>query len=158
MSISPRLQRPGKWLGPVAAMDHEAKGRQVLLEAVRWLEGAESGFWFVRFGAGRLEESLCARGLSNVHFAGWVEGTLSWMMAFDIFVLPSLREGSGSVALDALRAGAPVVASRTDGSCLAGERNTDYVLTSGTAHSAIKLIPAKFLRVLISANGRAFCW
>ena len=142
----------------MAAMDHEAKGRQVLLEAGRWLEGAESGFWFVLLGARRLEESLRVRGLSNVHFAGWAEDTLSRMMAFDIFVLPSLREDPGSVAPDALRAGAPVVAGRIDGSCLTGERNTDYVLTSGTAHSAIKPAPAKFLRVLISANGRAFCW
>ena len=104
-------------VGHAAAMDNEVKGQHVLLEAARRLEGAEPGFQFALLGGGRLEETLRtqARGLSNVHFAGWVEDTLSWMMAFDAFVLPSLREDPGSVLLDALRAGAPVVASRTGG-------------------------------------------
>ena len=104
-------------VGHAAAMDNEVKGQHVLLEAARRLEGVEPGFQFALLGGGRLEESLRAqaRGLSNVHFAGWVEDTLSWMMAFDAFVLPSLREGLGSALLDALRAGAPVVASRTGG-------------------------------------------
>lgn len=104
-------------VGHAAAMDNEVKGQHVLLEAARRLEGAEPGFQFALLGGGRLEETLRAQaqGLSNVHFAGWVEDTLSWMMAFDAFVLPSLREDPGSVLLDALRAGAPVVASRTGG-------------------------------------------
>lgn len=104
-------------VGHAAAMDHEVKGQQVLLEAARRLEGAEPGFQFALLGGGRLEESLRAqaRGLSNVHFAGWVDDPLPWMAAFDIFVLPSLREGLGSVLLDALRLGVPVVASRTGG-------------------------------------------
>ena len=113
-----RARFEGKFLiGHAAAMDHEVKGQHVLLEAARRLAGAEPGFQFVLLGGGRLEESLRAQaqGLSNVHFAGWVKDTLSWMLAFDAFVLPSLREGPGSVLLDALRAGAPVVASRTGG-------------------------------------------
>ena len=111
-----RARFAGKFLiGHAAAMDHEVKGQHVLLEAARRLADAEPGFQFVLLGGGKLEESLHAqaRGLSNVHFAGWVKDTLSWMVAFDVFVLPSLREGLGSVLLDALRAGAPVVASRT---------------------------------------------
>ena len=104
-------------VGHAAAMDHEVKGQQVLLEAARRLEGAAPGFQFVLLGSGRLEEALRAQaqGLSNVHFEGWVEDPRPWLMALDIFVLPSLREGLGSVALDALSVGAPVVASRTGG-------------------------------------------
>ena len=104
-------------VGHAAAMDHEVKGQQVLLEAARRLEGAAPGFQFVLLGSGRLEEALRAqaRGLSNVHFEGWVEDPRPWLMALDIFALPSLREGLGSVALDALSVGAPVVASRTGG-------------------------------------------
>ena len=104
-------------VGHAAAMDHESKGQQVLLEAARRLEDTAPEFQFVLLGSGRLEEALRAqaRGLSNVHFEGWVEDTLPWIAAFDIFALPSLREGLGSVLLDALRLGTPVVASRTGG-------------------------------------------
>ena len=105
-------------VGHAAAMDHEVKGQQVLLEAARRLEGSDPGlFQFVLLGAGRLEEALReqARGLPNVHFAGWVAEPLPWLAACHIFALPSLREGLGSVALDAMCVGAPVVASRIGG-------------------------------------------
>ena len=104
-------------VGHAAAMDHEVKGQQVLLEAARQLEGVAPGFQFVLLGSGRLEEALRAQaqGLSNVHFEGWVEDPRVWLVACDIFALPSLREGLGSVVLDALSVGAPVVASRTGG-------------------------------------------
>ena len=104
-------------VGHAAAMDHEVKGQHVLLEAARRLERAAPEFQFALLGGGRLEASLRAQaqGLSNVHFAGWVDDPLPWIAACDVFVLPSLREGLGSVMLDALRFGVPVVASRTGG-------------------------------------------
>ena len=104
-------------VGHAAAMDHEVKGQHVLLEAARRLERAAPEFQFALLGGGRLEDSLRAQaqGLSNVHFAGWVDDPLPWIVACDAFVLPSLREGLGSVVLDALRFGVPVVASRTGG-------------------------------------------
>lgn len=113
-----RARFAGKFLVVhAAAMDHEVKGQHVLLEAARRLERAAPAFQFALLGGGRLEESLRAQaqGLSNVHFAGWVDDPLSWIVACDVFVLPSLREGLGSVLLDALRFGVPVVASRTGG-------------------------------------------
>ena len=113
-----RARFAGKFLVVhAAAMDHEVKGQHVLLEAARRLERAAPEFQFALLGGGRLEESLRAQaqGLSNVHFAGWVDDPLSWIAACDVFVLPSLREGLGSVLLDALRFGVPVVASRTGG-------------------------------------------
>ena len=104
-------------VGHAAAMDHEVKGQHVLLEAARRLEHAVPEAQFALLGGGRLEDALRAQaqGLSNVHFEGWVDDPLPWIVACDVFVLPSLREGLGSVALDALRFGVPVVASRTGG-------------------------------------------
>lgn len=107
----------GFLVGHATDMDHEVKGHQVLLAAIRRLEGTELGFQFSLLGGERLEEFLRtqARGLTNVHFADWAEDPLPWMAALDILFLPSLREGLGFMLLDALRMGVPVVACRTGG-------------------------------------------
>ena len=113
-----RVRFGSKFLvGHAAAMDHEVKGQHVLLEAARRLEHAVPEVQLALLGGGRLEDALRAQaqGLSNVHFEGWVDDPLPWIAACDVFVLPSLREGLGSVMLDALRFGVPVVASRIGG-------------------------------------------
>jgi glycosyltransferase involved in cell wall biosynthesis len=47
---------------------------------------------------------------------GWVPDPFPYLRAADVFVLPSLQEGSGSLALlEALQAGCAVVASDIDG-------------------------------------------
>ena len=107
---------PGLLVGHMAAMDHEAAGQRVLLEAARRLEGTAPAVEFALLGGGPLEKSLRAqaRGLAGVHFVGEVENSLSWMMAFDIFVPSLLREGWSSMLLGSLCVGAPVVADRTE--------------------------------------------
>jgi glycosyltransferase involved in cell wall biosynthesis len=67
------------------------------------------------FGAHkRLVEQL---GLADVTtLTGWVADSYSYLRHADVFALPSLQEGSGSVSLlEALQAGAAVVASNIDG-------------------------------------------
>jgi glycosyltransferase involved in cell wall biosynthesis len=52
----------------------------------------------------------------SVALPGFVADSFAFIRAADIFVLPSLEEGSGSVALlEALQAGVPILASRVDG-------------------------------------------
>ncbi|MGH9768862.1 MAG: glycosyltransferase, partial [Blastocatellia bacterium] len=47
---------------------------------------------------------------------GWVPDPFAYLRHADLFVLPSLQEGSGSLSLiEALQAGLPVVASNVDG-------------------------------------------
>jgi glycosyltransferase involved in cell wall biosynthesis len=46
---------------------------------------------------------------------GFVDNVGDFLAAFDIFVLPSNREGIGSILLDAMERGLPVVASRVGG-------------------------------------------
>jgi glycosyltransferase involved in cell wall biosynthesis len=51
-----------------------------------------------------------------VALAGWVDDPYPYLQAASVYVLPSLQEGSGSVALlEALQAGVAVVASALDG-------------------------------------------
>ena len=113
-----RTQFTGKFLvGHAAAMDHPEKGHATLLQAARILESDHPEIHFILLGAGCLEEKLRkeANDLKNVYFAGWVENPITWINSFDVFVLPSLREALGSVLLDAMRIGCPVVASRVGG-------------------------------------------
>jgi glycosyltransferase involved in cell wall biosynthesis len=53
---------------------------------------------------------------TTVVLTGWVPDSFSYIRHADVFVLPSLRESSGSLALlEAMQAGRAIVASRVDG-------------------------------------------
>jgi glycosyltransferase involved in cell wall biosynthesis len=71
-------------------------------------------------GAGRLDqqlkalaEELCIR--ERVDFLGQVAGGANYFKAFDVFVLPSLREPFGMVLIEAMAAGIPVVSAQNGG-------------------------------------------
>ena len=104
-------------VGHIAAMDCEGKGHRILLQAASKLQNQAPEIHFLLLGAGQLEHEFRsqARGLENVSFVGWQEDPLSWISTFNLFVFPSLHEGLGSILLDVLRVGVPVVASRTGG-------------------------------------------
>lgn len=91
------------------------KGLNCLVEAVDLLK-KDGLFPAVRIaGTGSLEASLkktvSARSLSNVRFLGMVEDPAVFFQEVDIVVIPSLREGFGLVALEALLSETCVVAS-----------------------------------------------
>lgn len=65
-----------------------------------------------------LERQARRLGIENrVAFLGWRENLGSTLSGWDIFVQPSLDEGFGIAALEAMAAGLPVVASRVGGLC-----------------------------------------
>ena len=67
---------------------------------------------------GDLEQNSRQLGVSGiVSFLGWREDLPSVMAGWDIFVLPSLDEGFGVAALEAMAAGLPVIASAVGGLC-----------------------------------------
>lgn len=97
------------------------KGLDVLLHALARLRADGVPFRACLVGGGRLlapHRSLAARlGLSGmIAITGWVPDPQPYLRHADVFVLPSLQEGSGSVSLlEALQAGVAVVASGVDG-------------------------------------------
>jgi glycosyltransferase involved in cell wall biosynthesis len=106
----------------VSVSRHSAnKGLEVLLHALASLKNAGVGFRACLVGPGRLLDAhrrLASRlGLERqVAIPGYVDDVLPYLRCADVFVLPSLEEGSGSVALlEALQMGAAVVASSCDG-------------------------------------------
>jgi len=51
----------------------------------------------------------------NVHFVGRVSEVLDFLLAADLFILPSRTEGMSNALLEAMAAGLPVVATRVPG-------------------------------------------
>ena len=97
----------------MAALENDSKGQLTLIALARELPDVH----VVLVGGGRDETLLkhAAAGLSNVEFVGHVDDVDAYLRAFDLFAFPSLREGFGSVLLDAMRIGLPVVAKRSGG-------------------------------------------
>jgi len=98
----------------------ERKGFKHLIEAMPEILREWDRVTLVIVGDGPLEGSL--RGLAaslgiggRVRFLGFRRDLRYVMQAFDVFVLPSLREGLPIVLLAAMAEGRPVVASSVDG-------------------------------------------
>src|SRR5437870_5909939 len=94
------------------------KGHAVLLEAARRLAPAALGLRYVFCGEGSEARALgeAAAPLGGaVRFAGFRRDVSACLAAADIVVLPSLREGLGVAALEAMAAGRPLVVSRVGG-------------------------------------------
>jgi len=96
------------------------KGLDVLLQALPFLTVRHPRLGLCIVGDGRLRASLqdLARELGlqeRVFFAGAQTDVRPWLAAFDLFLMPSRREGMGIAILEAMAMGKPVVASRTGG-------------------------------------------
>lgn len=124
-------RRPGEWraklgcaegvplIGMVARL-HPVKGHRYFLEAAREVLAAlpESKFVIAGEGPGReAMEQLAGRlGIAgNVVFTGFVDEVWPLMADLDLLVVPSLWEGFGLTAVEALALGVPVVAADVGG-------------------------------------------
>jgi glycosyltransferase involved in cell wall biosynthesis len=137
-------------LSIVTVARHEPnKGIHILLAALAELRRAGIKFTACMVGAGPLLESH--RRLADklqlkdvVTMVGAVADVSPYLLSANVFVLPSLAEGSGSLALiEAMQAGLPIVASGVDGIL--------EDLTDG--ENALLVRPGSFLE-LSSAIGR----
>jgi glycosyltransferase involved in cell wall biosynthesis len=92
------------------------KGHVTLLDAATRLRDMRLRYVFC--GTGSLDAALradaAARGL-DVRFLGFRDDVARCLAAADVAILPSLHEGLGVAALEAMAAGRPVVASRVGG-------------------------------------------
>jgi glycosyltransferase involved in cell wall biosynthesis len=107
----------GLLVGHVGALVDSHKGQRQILAVAREFARLAPDVNFLMVGGGRDEPALReeAQGLRRVHFAGQVEDVGNYLAAFDIFLYPSRHEGLGSILLDAMAFGLPVVATRVGG-------------------------------------------
>lgn len=95
------------------------KGPQVLLEALPAVRDAIPRLHVCIVGDGSLRRELEARAKEQmpgvVRFEGHRERVADYLCESDVVAVPSLNEGFGLVALEALAVGRPVVASRVGG-------------------------------------------
>ena len=113
--IDPR----GKWLGNLAALVPH-KDHSNLLKAMAEVAAASPEAVLLIGGEGPLDAALQdeARQLGlgpRVRFLGQVEDPVSFLDALDVFILSSWGEGFGSVLLEAMARGLPIVATRAGG-------------------------------------------
>jgi len=104
-------------VGHVGALDDSHKGQLQIIAVARRTAETEPGARFVLVGGGRDEAMLkeAAAGLDNVVFTGYVDDVGNYLAAFDAFIYPSRHEGLGSILLDALEFGLPIVATAVGG-------------------------------------------
>ncbi|MDO8552859.1 MAG: glycosyltransferase family 4 protein [bacterium] len=92
------------------------KGLLYAIEAVALLKERGTNVSYFVIGDGkelqRIEELVRERGITDrVHLLGFLENAAQYLKAFDIFLLPSIKEGMPYVLLEAAMAGLPIVAT-----------------------------------------------
>jgi glycosyltransferase involved in cell wall biosynthesis len=113
-----RARHSGKYLvGHIGALDNSQKAQEHIIEVARDFAVSHPDIHFLLVGGGADEAMLksLAWGLVNVEFTGFVDNVGDYLAAFDLFILPSRKEGIGSILLDAMEQGLPIVASRVGG-------------------------------------------
>lgn len=106
-------------IGTIARFSAE-KGLDRLLRAAAIVQKQVPQARFVLIGDGQQKKEIIALAHElnlekNVEFRGWTAHPRLDMEQFDLFVMPSLREGCPHTLLEALSAGCPVVASDISG-------------------------------------------
>jgi glycosyltransferase involved in cell wall biosynthesis len=143
------------------------KGHAVLLEAAAWLAArpaagpASLRYVFCGDGgeAAALARAAAPLGAGVVRFPGFRGDVAACLAAADIVALPSLREGLGVAALEAMAAGRVVVASRVGGLAeVVVHGETGLLVSPGAAAdlgaALARLAGDRELRARLGAAGR----
>lgn len=112
-----RAQYQDKFLVIKAAKHLKHKGFDVAINAARILQQHSDKIHFILLGSGPEEQALkeLASDLDNLSFAGNQSNMGDWFGAADLLIHTSYTEGMGSVILEAMAAGLPVIGSRAGG-------------------------------------------
>ncbi len=104
-------------IGHIGASDDSHKGQLQIFSLANKLKKKYPDIIFMLVGSGRDLERFkhISRNSSNIIIEGQVENVGDYLKAFDLFIFPSRHEGLGSILLDALEYGLPVLASNVGG-------------------------------------------
>ena len=98
----------------------QTKGQRFLIDAYAQAKGKIPHAKLVIIGDGPLARELQEKAkqlnaFEDIIFTGYRRDVLELLMAFDVFVLPSLAEGLSIALLEAMARGLPVIASKVGG-------------------------------------------
>ncbi len=93
----------------------QAKGFDVLLKAMRLLQGSPIRLNLGGYGADEAMLKQLADGLANVKFWGTIQDRPAFLSTADVVIIPSRWEPWGIVCVEAKAAGKPIIASNVDG-------------------------------------------
>ena len=104
-------------VGHIGALVSPHKGQHNIIDVARNWQERRPDVIFLLVGSGKDEAKFheMAAGMNNVEFTGQVSNVDDYLDVFDVFLLPSLMEGLGSVLLDAMCFGLPIIASEVGG-------------------------------------------
>jgi len=152
------------WVGTIANY-YPTKGLDLLIEAVSLLSESERNtLQFCIIGDGpekkNLQEKITQAGLGQTIFLlPFLDNASTHLRAFDLFVLPSRKEGLPYVLLEALQAGLPIVATAVGGvpSLITPEKNGWLALpnnSSDLSRTLKKSLQSKHEWINISENNK----
>ena len=111
-----RMSSGDKLVVGVAARLAKVKGIEYLIEAISHLKNVELEIAGDGPERAELERVAAVFGVGDeVTFSGWVDDIAERMAGWDVYAQPSVAEGLGISALEAMAAGIPVVASDVGG-------------------------------------------
>lgn len=108
------------WVGTIGELTPN-KNLKTAIDAVRTFnETHEQKIFYTIISDGELRDQLATYIRTHdashwINLAGYIDNARTYLPAFDIFLLPSLKEGLPYAILEAGAAGVPVVASRVGG-------------------------------------------
>jgi glycosyltransferase involved in cell wall biosynthesis len=134
-------EKDALWIGTIAEL-HKNKGLEFSIKSIKKTkpvvskqENKSRQILYFILGGGEEKENLKKiieeNSLEkNIFLAGFTEDAESYLQAFDVFVLPSLKEGLPYAVLEAGMAGLPCVLSRVGGMPDIVENNTTGILVT----------------------------
>lgn len=118
-STTYNLQLTTFLVGTVAHL-YATKGLKYLIDAAREVTKKFPNAKFIVIGEGNQRQNLESRiknyGLQDkIYLLGEIQEAAKYLSAFDIFVLPSIKEGFPYAILESLAAGVPIIATKVGG-------------------------------------------
>jgi len=130
-----KLDYKGKFIvGHVGALDNSQKKQEDIINVAKSLKDKYPEIHFFLVGGGHDSSYFkeLAKGCNNITFTGFVENVGDYLALFDIFILPSFREGIGSILIDAMQKKLPIIASDVGGvSEIVKDKINGYLIKHG---------------------------